>query len=196
MVTEHPLHIQVFDTDGLVFTHQQRWLFLQEIIPLIGYLLMYSGNSDPLFVSVLGTFLLPGKSALLSYEFSHRAFQISGIWYCITITVGIELFDPNINPDHSAIILTWVRFEVNIQDRKIFSWRRMLNGHMMDLSNFHRLTHFDKTKFWKSDISSHNADIIFLVYGPVWLEPVMFTFEDWMGRPLLKKIHKSPVEIP
>ena len=21
----------------------------------------------------------------------------------------------------------------------------------------------------------------------------MFTFEDWMGRPLLKKIHKSPV---
>ena len=48
--------------------HSADWLFL-----------MHSGHPEPLLPAVMGIFLLPGKSALFSYEFSHGAFQISGI---------------------------------------------------------------------------------------------------------------------
>ena len=114
MVPDHSLHVQILDTDGLVFAHQHRWLFLQEIIPLIGYFLMHSGYPEPLLPAVMGIFLLPGKSALFSYEFSHGAFQISGIWYRISIAVRIECFDSNINSNRSSSIWAWFRFEINI----------------------------------------------------------------------------------
>ena len=37
------------------------------------------------FIPVMGSFLSSGKSALFLSKFSHRAFQISGIRYCISV---------------------------------------------------------------------------------------------------------------
>lgn len=65
---------------------------------------MYPGNSDPLPIAVMGTFLFSGKSALFSYKLLHRAFQIFWIRYGISVTVRIECFDSNINPNRSTLI--------------------------------------------------------------------------------------------
>ena len=157
---------------------------------------MYPGNPDPLLIAVMGTFLFSGKSALFSSKLLHCAFQISGIRYGISITVRIECFDSDINSNRSSLIGTWFRFKFNIQHRKIFSGRRIFNGYVMDFSHFHRLTHFNISEFRKFDISSHNTNIVFLIYRSVGLKPVMFAFEGWIGSSFLKEIHKSPVKIP
>ena len=196
MVPDHSLYMQIFDADGLVFTHQHRWLFLQEIISLIRYFFMYFGNSNSLLIPVMGSFLSSGKSALFPYKFSHRAFQIFGIRYCISVAVRIERFDSNINPNRSTLIRSRFRFKFNIQNRKIFSGWRMLNGYVMNVSHFHWLTHFHISKLRKFDISSHDTNVVFLIYRSVRLKMVMFAFESWMGRPFLKKVYKSPVKIP
>ena len=70
---------------------------------------MYPGNPDPLLIAVMGIFLFSGKSALFSYKFLHRAFQIFWIRYGISVTVRIECFDSNINPNRSTLIGAWFR---------------------------------------------------------------------------------------
>lgn len=71
---------------------------------MIRYFFMYFGNSNSLLIPVMGSFLSSGKSALFPYKFSHRAFQIFGIRYCISVAVRIERFDSNINPNRSTLI--------------------------------------------------------------------------------------------
>ena len=80
---------------------------------MIRYFFMYFGNSNSLLIPVMGSFLSSGKSALFPYKFSHRAFQIFGIRYCISVAVRIERFDSNINPNRSTLIGAWFRFKVN-----------------------------------------------------------------------------------
>ena len=157
---------------------------------------MYPGNPDPLLIAVMGTLLSSGKSALFPYKLLHRAFQIFGIRYGISVTVRIECFDSDINPNRSTLIGAWFRFKVNIQHRKIFSGWCMLNRCVIDFSHFHRLTHFNVSEFRKFDISSYNTNIVFLIHRSVGLKPVMFAFKSWIGSSFLKEIYKSPVKIP
>ena len=65
MIAYHSSDIQIFDTDDLVFSHQYRRLFLQEIVTLIRDLLVNSRHFDPLFVPVVRSRLLARQSSLL-----------------------------------------------------------------------------------------------------------------------------------
>ena len=175
MIPDHSLHMQVscrWFGASLAGNHSF------DSLPHVGDLL----------IAVMGTFLFSKVCAVLCLLL-HRAFQISGIRYGISVTVRIECFDSDINPNRSTLIGAWFRFKSNILDG-------VFNGYVMDFSHFHRLTHFNISEFRKFDISSHNTNIVFLIYCSIGLKPVMFAFERWIGSSFLKEILKSLVKIP
>ena len=163
MVTNHAFYIQVLDADRLVFANQHSGLFLQKVCSLIGNLLMNLGNPDSLLVTVVRTLLLPGEPVLFPNEFTLRFFQVLWIMHRLTVTIGVEFFDADVDTNDPSCIWTKNWLKIDVQNHKVFPGRGTLYRHIIDMTNIHRLLDLEISKLRQFNVLSNDADVIALI---------------------------------
>lgn len=196
VIVKHPFYIQVFDADRLVFTDEHRRLFLQKVVSLVCDLLVDSGYLNALLVAIVGAFLFTGKPPLFPDEFALRPFQIFRVPDDISIAVGVEFLNPDINADRMTGVRTGFRLKINIQNDEIFPGRDTLDRNAVDMPGLHGLFYFDISELRQLQVLPDDTDVVALVDRPVGLAVIMLAFESRMLCPFLKEIFEPAVEIP
>ena len=156
---------------------------------------MDTGDAEALLISVVGTFLLTGKAALLSDEFMHRPLKILGVAYDIAVAVGVEILYPDIYTDPAAGIGAELRFKVHVNDYEILASGRTLYGDVIDMSNFHELTYPDIAEFGELDVFSDNADVLALVERSIRLMVIMLAFELRMTCAFSEEVCEATIQV-
>ena len=70
MVSRHSLDVQVFDTDGVISSHNRNGALMQIVCTAISNLFVKSGNFEPLVFKPSAAFLLAGKMPLCFSKFA------------------------------------------------------------------------------------------------------------------------------
>lgn len=97
MIMDHPIDIQLFDSDETILVNETSTKFMEEIHPLVSDLFMASGNFDPCFTSVIASFDFTTKPSLQSFESSFRLDKASRVFDLCSIGEAGEPFQSNIN---------------------------------------------------------------------------------------------------
>jgi len=99
MITNHPLDVQVLDTNSLVSPSEGAGEFVEEVAPLVFYPLMQSGNFETSLLPVVATFDLATETSLQSHQTMFTLEKIAGICYDRAIGQRGIVLQPNIHAD-------------------------------------------------------------------------------------------------
>lgn len=134
VVSQHPLHIEVFHTDNLVLIHQCGGQLMKHVIAAIAHLLMAMGNLDSLLFPVGGTMLPSGQLALFTPQPDFRFPQILWVLVFLSIAVNGKGFEANIQPNHGVNAGFWLNLYLAEDRHKILSAGRTANGGITNLT--------------------------------------------------------------
>lgn len=109
VISCHPLHVQVFGKDSLVFAYQPMTQFVKEIASLVGNLFMNKGDFPSCLIPVYTTLHLSGKTALKQFQLIFRSTKKLWRLNALARRSYKERFQPKVNSDLRATV-----FQINL----------------------------------------------------------------------------------
>ena len=135
VISCHPLHVQVFGKDSLVFAYQPMTQFVKEIASLVGNLFMNKGDFPSCLIPVYAALHLSGKTALKKFQLIFRSTKKLWRLNALARRSYKERFQPKVNSDLRATV-----FQINLlfnlakQRRKVFTRGGFLDSHTLNSS--------------------------------------------------------------
>ena len=187
VVSQHPLHIEVFHADDLVLIHQFGRQLVKHIAAAVRHSFMAASDLDALLFPVCRTFLLMRQPALLPPEFGFHLPQILGIRIFASVAVNCKGLEANIQTNHR--VDDGFGFDLNFAEDgyEILSTRRTANRSIANLA-------FDITAFavWHPAKTRQLDSLVGNMDGRsfcrrVALVMIMLAFELWETTTVFEK---------
>ena len=99
VVLQHPLHMQVFDGDDLVFVYDPSRQLVEVVFSGTRHAFMRARNQLPRLVAAVGAFLFAGKRLLFPLQIALRLFKVARVVELGAVTSDGEVRQPNVNSD-------------------------------------------------------------------------------------------------
>ena len=171
---------------------------MQEVLADIGYLLMDAGNAHSLLVAVVRPWHFTREPALFPNELPCQLAQDTRIGNGIAITVGVELFQTNVDTDLPTVIAMEQIFNVlfHAQRYEIFARSRAADRSIQNSAlEGTVLLDFHKADFRELEFSVYQADAVRLITRAVALAVAMLRLEARISGTLCKEVLICRVEV-
>ena len=187
MVFHHSFDVQVLDADGIISPYKGYGALMQVVGTTVGYLLVKSGNFEPLVFKPSAAFLLSGQMPLCLCKFALVSLDVSVILESFSIRGDEQVLQAHIHAHSLASLLDRRNvFLLRKHGNEIFTARCLGNSSLADLAHYLTVnTAFDTIlELGDKKPAANNGDV--LRYGKAFLG--VFGLETWELRPILEEI--------